>query len=151
MHRPPAVAWSLAPARWQGRVLNGLLLLAFLVWAGFFAKQGWGFSSIALLLTLPAGVTLAALARHKTARGQLSWDGEQWHWIGVQDRPVRSMVCVLDFQTMLLLHLTCDQGDGHWLWLESGDKPALWRALRRAIVASSPLSVDEIKPEPQDV
>jgi hypothetical protein len=126
------------------------VLLAGLVWAGFVAQQGWGPVSLALLAALLAAACMAAVAWHNTPNGQIRWDGEQWHWSGAQDRMVRSMACVLDLQSVVLLHIRCDQGKSHWLWLESGDKPKHWKALRRAIVASKPGTPDGASAEPQE-
>jgi peptidoglycan/LPS O-acetylase OafA/YrhL len=144
MHRPPAVAWDLATTRWQLRVSIALVLLATLVWLGFLTQQGWGYPSFILLLALLAGVLLAAMAGQNASGGQLRWDGEQWHWTDAQDHAVRTMVCMLDLQVVLLLQVNCDQGTRHWFWLDAGDKPIQWKALRRAIVASAKVSQDEV-------
>jgi hypothetical protein len=45
---------------------------------------------------------------------------------------------------MILLQVSFDQSKSYWLWLESCGKPAQWKALRRAIVASARMSHDEI-------
>ena len=148
MHRPPAVAWLLVPSRWQGWALSALALIGALVWAGFLAKQGWGRASFLILVALLASALMALVTMQSTTKGLLSWDGEQWHWSGDPDSPLRSMSCVLDLQRVILLQVTCDQGKMHWLWLEAFDKPALWTALRRAIVVSTDLSSEEFKPEP---
>ena len=103
-----------------------------------------------LLLAMLAGALLAAMARHNAARGQLRWDGERWHWSGEPDRTVRAMACVLDLQSMMLLHLTCESRTSHWLWLEAGNKPERWKALRRAVVASTADTHDEGDPELRD-
>ena len=150
MHRPPAVAWDLSPTQWQMRVLAALTLLAMLVWVGFIAEQGWGLSSFIVLVALLVGVWLVAMARRKALRGQLRWDGEQWYWTGLQDRAVRAMACILDLQVVMLLQITFDQGKSHWIWLESGYKPAQWKALRRAIVASTGVHHNEVDSEPLD-
>ncbi len=150
MHRPPAVAWVLSPTLWQRRILATLALLALLVWVGFITEQGWGLSSFAVLIALFLGVLLAAMAWHNASRGQLRWDGEQWYWTDAQDRTVRTMACILDMQVMMLLQITCDQGKSHWLWLDSSENPAQWKALRRAIVASTGISFDEVVPERLD-
>lgn len=150
MRGPPAVVWSLAPTRWQKRVLVILAFLAVLVWVSFVAEQGWGLSSYLILAALFVGVLLAATAWHKKPKGQLRWDGEQWYWNDEQDRAVRPMACILDMQVMMLLLVTCDQSKSHWLWLDSGNKPDQWRALRRAIVASTGISYDDAVAEPHD-
>jgi len=150
MHQPPAVAWDLAPTRSQRRAPIALLLLAVLVWLVFITRQGWGPASLALLLALLVATVVVAVGLNKLPTGQLRWDGEQWLWSGVQDRMVRSMACVLDLQSVLVLHIRCDQGKGHWLWLEAGDKPLHWKALRRAMVASRPGTHGAESAEPQE-
>jgi hypothetical protein len=147
MHRPPAVAWLLVLSRWQVWALSALVLIAALVWAGFLAKQGWGAASFLILVALLTSVLMVLVARQNTTKGRLSWDGEQWHWSGDPDSPLRSMSCVLDLQRVMLLQVTCGQGKLHWLWLEAVDKPAQWTALRRAIVVSTADSGEEFKPE----
>jgi hypothetical protein len=59
------------------------------------------------------------------------------------------MVCVLDFQAMMLLQLICDNGNKYWFWLDAGDKPAHWNAMRRAIVASTKISREQVDQEPR--
>ena len=137
MHRPPAVLWDLGPSRWKRRALGGLILLAVLVWVGFLRMQGWGVSSAVLLATLLAGTLTAAIGRSGSAEGQLSWDGEQWHWLTDRDLLLQTMVCVLDLQVMMLLRVGVEGGKSHWFWLDSSDMNASWKALRRAIVAST--------------
>ena len=146
MHRPPAVAWDISPTRWQSRATATLVLIAVMVWTGFVAEQGWGQSSFVVLVALLVGIWLASADRQKASKGQLRWDGEQWHWTGEQDRAVRDMASILDLQVMMLLQVTCDQGKSHWLWLESREKHTQWKALRRAIVASARISHDEVVP-----
>jgi hypothetical protein len=149
MHRPPAVAWDLVPTRWQSRAPAVLVLLAAMAWGGFLLKQGWGPFSLTLLLVLIAAAVLATVERGHISKGQLRWDGEHWHWSGEQDRMVRSMACVMDLQSMVLLYIRCDQGKSHWLWLEAGRKPHHWKALRRAIVASKTLTLDDVITQPR--
>ena len=143
MHRPPAVSWDVGPARWRGRVLTALALCATLDWTGFWVLQGWSTSSFFLLLLVFASVLLAGLSNRNTPVGQLRWDGEQWHWSGVDHDTVRVVACVLDLQRMLLLHIRCEQGACHWLWLEAAAQPTRWRAMRRAVVAATPLKGSE--------
>ena len=150
MHRPPAVAWVLLPSQWQRRILAALALVAVLVWVGFISEQGWGLSSFVVLVALFIGALLGVMAWRNLSKGQLRWDGEQWYLTNKHDRSVHTMVCMLDMQAMLLLKVTCDKGKSHWLWLDSGDKHAQWKALRRAIVASTGISHDEVVPEPLD-
>jgi hypothetical protein len=126
------------------------MLLAALAWGGFLFKQGWSPVSYTLLLVLIAGAALAAVEHSQVTKGQLRWDGEQWHWSGDQDRMVRSMACVLDLQSMVLLHVQCDQGKSHWLWLEADGRPHHWKALRRAIVASKTVTLYDVTTKPQD-
>ncbi len=137
MHRPPAVLWDLGPSRWKRRALGGLILLAALVWLGFLRMQGWGVSSAVLLATLLAGTLTAAIGRSGSPGGQLSWDGEQWHWLTDRDLPLQTMVCMLDLQVMMLLRVGVEGGKSHWFWLDSSDMSASWKAVRRAIVAST--------------
>jgi hypothetical protein len=132
------------------RVLAALTLLAALVWVGFIVEQGWGLTSFIVLAALFLGVRLVAMARQKAHNGQLRWDGEQWYWTGTQDRALRAMVCILDLQVLTLLHVTCDQGKSHWIWLDSGYKPAQWKALRRAIVAETSVLQNEVVRNPLD-
>ena len=87
-------------------------------------------------MVLLVSALVLAVAQRNIPKGQLRWDGRQWHWSGAPDRMVLSMDCVLDLQSVVLLHIRCNQGKSHWLWLEAGDKPKHWKALRRAIVAS---------------
>lgn len=150
MHRPPAVAWNVIFSRWQKYLVTSLVLFAGLAWAVFTVGQGWGVTSLALLLALLVAVLLSAMAQRNAPIGQLRWDGEHWYWIADQDLTVRNMVLVMDFQLMMLLQVTFDKGQRHWFWLDADSKPSHWIALRRAIVSTTQISHDEVNPAPRD-
>jgi hypothetical protein len=144
MHRPPAVTWSVRPARWHAGALISLTLLATLLLIGFIEMQGWGDSSLALLLLLAASAILAFRRLRSAPVGQLNWDGEQWHWSDADAQAVESMACVLDLQTRILVRIVCESRTHHWLWLECSSPDVNWFALRRAIFASK--RVDAVAP-----
>jgi hypothetical protein len=113
-------------------------------------RAGWGVTSVALLLVLLAAVLLAAMAQRNAPKGQLRWDGEHWYWATAQDLTVLTMVRVVDFQLMMLLQVTLDNGQRHWFWLDADSKSSHWIALRRAIVATTKVSHNEVDPERRD-
>jgi hypothetical protein len=123
-------------APWQRRLLGALVLLGLLVSLGFGFGQGWGLTTLLLFLALLGCSAVAMLGLLGSATGQLRWDGEQWHWSGQYDAAVTDIRCILDLQRVLLLHIRCEQGARHWLWLESGAMDAGWLAVRRAVVAA---------------
>lgn len=134
MHRPPAVSWEVVAVRWPLRALAAMALLATVLLFFFAARQGWSFSSVCLLLLLPACVGGAFWGLQTMPKGRLHWDGEQWYWVDVDALAVSSLVCALDLQSLVLLHIRCGHRPGFWLWLEQRADGARWIALRRAFV-----------------
>ena len=136
MHRPPACAWRVGSGHWQRSLLAALLLLGVLLALGFGVNQSWGLRTLWLLLALLGSAAVAAHGLRNRLHGQLRWDGEHWHWSGEEDCAVTDIHCALDWQRLLLLHIRCEQGGRHWLWLESPAMNPAWLALRRAVVVS---------------
>ena len=137
MDLPPAITWDVRPVRWHALVLAALALCACLVFIGLCVFQGWGASSLVLLLALLVSVLMAVTGLLRAASGQLSWDGARWHWWGAQKAAVLDLACVLDLQNQMLLQIRLEQGTRLCLWLERQGDGVAWSALRRAIVASA--------------
>ena len=110
MHLPPAAAWTAGASQWQRALLAALALLAACASAFFCLNQRWGVSSIVLLMVLAVCTAVAMAVLWRPARGQLRWDGAQWHWSDPEDHAVRQLVCVLDLQRCLLVRLDCQAG-----------------------------------------
>jgi hypothetical protein len=92
--------------------------------------------SLWVLALLLACVMAAAWGLRNVPGGTLYWDGEGWHWSGVDTLSLSRLRCVFDGQRILLLHAQTQADKGIWLWLESPQMNAPWLALRRAVVAS---------------
>jgi toxin CptA len=136
MYGPPAAAWQAGEVQWLRRLLAALIGLAVLAVCFYSSSQGFGGATILLWALLLGSVATAVLGLNQRVKGQLRWDGEHWHWSGLQEHTVTDINCVLDLQRLLLLRIHCDQGPRLWLWLESSSMDAAWLALRRAVVAS---------------
>jgi hypothetical protein len=108
-------------------LLTAALLLAFA------ARQGWNAVSLGLLLLLPVVIGAAFKGLRRTPKGSLHWDGERWHWAGENAAPVTSLVCVLDLQDLMLLHVRVAQHSVLWLWMQKDAHAGRWLALRRAL------------------
>lgn len=148
MHLPPAAQWRLG----RGRAHGAVLVLAAAVHITFlFFLRGhvapaawWGLLLLALALLLHAGWRWWT-----SAAGVLRWTGREWRWMSapaVQDAQMCELHWVLDLQSVALVHVVPAVGAGghHWLWLERGAQgSATWRALRRALLASSASAVQE--------
>ena len=144
MHRPPAVAWDVGALRWPWRLLSALAVGALLLWLDFSMHQQRPLVSAALLALLLACVAVAAMGLRRQPLGQLQWDGSHWHWSEWSEHPLTDLVCVLDWQSVMLLRLQAEGGARRWLWLEARRPSAQWLALRRAVVVaqSAPNSAD---------
>jgi hypothetical protein len=117
-------------------VVLALVLCAALLFIGFALAQPWGMRPLVLVFLLLGSAVAAAWADRKAPRGQLSWDGAQWHWSSQDKHLVTSLACILDLQQWVLLRIGCERGPNLWLWLEAGDNHTRWVALRRAVVSS---------------
>jgi toxin CptA len=136
-HHAPPVVYPLGRSRLQGQLLL-LLWLAGLATIGFWIAHAQAFSwrqGLGLTLLALAGVA-ACLGWKNSPVGQLTWDGQAWHWesrsyqAGAADHDV-SLVC--DFQSLLLLRLDNPDGARLWLWAERTMFAGRWLDLRRAV------------------
>jgi hypothetical protein len=141
MHQPPAVSWDVKSARWHAGALIFWVLADTFLLVGFFVTQGWGASTLVLLLVLVASALLAMKGWYGAPVGQLNWDGAQWHWVNQDTHALTSVVCVLDLQTRMLVRISGGQGPSRWLWLERDASGMTWVALRRAIFANQRAAV----------
>jgi len=89
---------------------------------------------------------LALTGWARSATGTLQWDGQHWLWTGFDDTPVRQTLSILDFQGLVLLKVTSEMGEVAWLWLQGRMNDAHWLAVRRAVVASQALQVQQAAP-----
>lgn len=139
MHLPPAATWEVGSGRWPRRIVGILLALAVMLCASFCFSQPWGIFSLILIAALGLAAGFALRSIWNIPRGILRWDGERWHWLDPQDHTVLRIVCVIDFQRLLLVHVQCIDGLAAWLWIESSTMSLSWRAVRRALVAGNHL------------
>lgn len=148
MHLPPATQWRLGRSRAHGLTLALALALnaalLFFLW-GQVAPSAWGG-----LLLLALVLLLQASWRWWTSfDGVLRWTGKEWqllpaHLTTLVHLAPSAQVCtvrwVLDLQTVALVHVGPEFGEGQsrWLWLERGEQELPpWVALRRALVGSA--------------
>ena len=86
-----------------------------------------------------SAVVLAVARQPVTNQATLRWDGERWHITDATDTEadeLRKVLCLLDLQRWILLHVECNDGSRMWLWLKSPTMNGTWRAMRRAIAAA---------------
>lgn len=103
-------------------------------------SPAWGWRAIlAMLVAVCVGVT-AWVSWRTSCSGQLTWDGECWHWDTFGDRSSSedcTLSVVADVQSALLLLLEMPGYTRRWFWIERGSQPERWMDLRRAVYSSS--------------
>lgn len=135
-HRPPATAWAVCPARWHmfaiGVVATGAALTVWLYWM----VQGFGIETAVVLGALCCSFFIAWKAVRNVTQGSLRWDGDGWHFSGVDDTFPLQIQCVLDLNRRMLLQGKNETGVTLWMWLESPTLSPQWLSIRRAIVST---------------
>lgn len=136
MHRAPAVSYLVARSRWHRRAVIFLWLLGFamsLAWVH--GQSNWAREVLVFATLFLAGV-LSWRGWQQSPTGCLQWDGQHWHWSGLEDPGQCRLNVLLDFQSVLLVCVRGNTNRPVWLWLEQSEPVgAQWRALRRALVA----------------
>lgn len=135
MHRAPAVSFGVKRSRWHLRGVIFLWSLGLSVSLTLVLGQSGGaLEGIVFAALLGAGV-LSWRGWQLSPVGCLRWDGQHWHWSGLEAPGPCRLNVLLDFQSVLLV---CVRGDARrpvWLWLEQPEPVGVqWRALRRALV-----------------
>lgn len=143
-HNAPPVVYPVQRSSvlgWLLLVCWGMGLGVLVPWVLVSPVWDWR-AAAALLAAVSAGV--AALVRWCTSRsGQLTWDGERWHWDSLGDfsSSEQSKVAVIvDTPSALLLLLQEASGARHWLWVERASRSERWMDLRRAVYSSHRVS-----------
>ena len=99
----------------------------------------WGWLSVlAILGAVCAGVT-ALVSWRTNGSGQLTWDGECWHWDAIGDlfaSKESTLSVIADVQSALLLLFETSGSGRRWFWVERVSRPERWMDLRRAVYAS---------------
>ncbi len=145
MHRAPAVSVSVTPSRWHLRAIVALGLLALISTLGFVLTQA-DFDWRAFVLVGLTAVVIGVAVRgwHRSPRGKLAWDGQQWDWSGFAAPQACTLTLRMDFQVAMLVSLVREGGKPVHLWLQAAMGEPHWRALRRAIISSQRLPVPDI-------
>jgi hypothetical protein len=136
MHRAPAVSWNVGPAAWRLYFLVLWIACGGLVVTLYLVLQPWGIRAATLMLVFLGSVLYAVVVQRKGRSGVLRWDGEHWYWSGFEDQKLGCVICALDLQRRILLHIQDATGKVQWLWLQSGAMDSRWLALRRAIMST---------------
>lgn len=121
----------------QGQLLFGFWL------AGLGVISFWTVNAQAFQWQQGLGLVLLALAGciawigwKNSPVGQLSWDGQAWHWEsrGYPSGAAQHTVSVaFDCQTLMLLRIDNPAHARLWLWAERHVFPGRWLDLRRAV------------------
>ena len=136
-HNAPPVVYPIGRSRFLGWLLTGGWLVGLgtaLLWSGTSESPDWR-TALAALSVLGAGSAAVSAWRCMPA-GQLTWDGQVWHWqgAGAQDALTgQELRVAADLQHSLLMHLQSSKGAGLWLWAEKKVLPGRWLDLRRAV------------------
>jgi hypothetical protein len=93
---------------------------------------------------------VALIGWYESVPGCLRWNGRHWHWSGFGDQAVCVLSLKMDLQRVLLVSLKCEGQPLVWLWLDACADIRHWNALRRAIVSSQGVSMDENVPTSQE-
>lgn len=140
MHNAPSVSYPVGRCVFAARFFAILAILSAAVWTAWVWQQSW--TRLAACAALSWAVALALAWRaHKQQTGQLTSDGESWHWQSAPEQvDARGRVTVLlDLQHTLLLRwepLNVNLGMlSVNLWLSAQSAPEFWQDLRRAVYA----------------
>ncbi|MCX8518329.1 MAG: hypothetical protein ORN29_09800, partial [Rhodoferax sp.] len=137
---PPATAWRAGQAHSEGAVLALLLGCAAVtvLLYGHYQPDSPYLLLVAGAFVISSAVVLAVARESAASQVTLRWDGECWHITdanGTEVHELRKVLCPLDLQRWVLLHVECNDGSRMWLWLKSPTMNGTWRAMRRAIAA----------------
>ncbi len=80
-------------------------------------------------------LVVAAIGWWHAAAGTLSWDGQDWHWMGRTESVTGRVGVHLDLQFCLVLSLQPQGGRRLWLFPERRSDERQWNTLRRALFA----------------
>jgi toxin CptA len=133
MHSAPSVSYPVGRSRFAGALLLGVWLLgasACIAWR-VAAPVSSVRSGLAAMVVLAAGL-VAAWRWWRMPMGTLTWDQEQWGWLGGSAAHPAVPQVSLDLQDWLLLRW-CPRSGSRWLWLERASHPEQWADLRRAV------------------
>lgn len=138
MHSAPAVSYPVGRSRFQGQLIGVLAALGCIAgvwWYSVVDTPGWrqGLFFTSLLLT----GFISVRAWWLSFSGVLAWDGEAWRFSGAQGVVSGEVRLHLDLQFCLLICLRSEEGSRLWLWPEHRTAPAVWLALRRAVMSSA--------------
>lgn len=107
------------------------------LWVLVSPAGGWRYI-LAMLLAMCAGTT-AFVNWRASCSGQLTWDGECWHWDAVGDlssSEESTLSVIADVQSALLLLFETPGSPRRWLWIERVSQPERWMDMRRAVYSS---------------
>ena len=133
MHNAPSVSYLVGRSRFAAALMSCAWLVGVAtaaVWVAQLDRPGFRAVAIAISLMMSGG--FAAWSWHRTAKGELSWDGQAWSLRSGGTSGTGSAAVVLDLQLLILLRW--EGADGRaWLWLEGDDRNGRWKDLRRAV------------------
>lgn len=136
-HNAPPVVYPLGRSRLQGQLLLSIwLMVAIAVGVWIANSQLFGGRQALGLALLTVSGAAAWTGWKNSAVGQLSWDGQDWHWQsnGYQAGAVDHNVSIaFDFQSLMLLRVDNRAHAKLWLWAERSAFPERWLDLRRAV------------------
>ena len=135
MHQPPAVTVSVRVSPLPCRVGSVCLLLGLMQTLLFLSRNplnSWQPAALVAGLLVSGGFAWVFMRRSDV--GDLHWSGDAWHWSAFPEPGDCSVHLHLNFQSLLLVSLHRPGASTVWLWLERGQTPLHWLALRRAVV-----------------
>lgn len=137
MHRAPAVNFLVKRSRWQAWLIVCASLLALLALVTFaWTQTVLDLRAGGLALAVLAASGVALVGWKNSPQGSLRWDGEHWRWSGFGDSPECRLDVLMDFQSVVVVHVTTEGWAPISLWLEAAPGDTGWKPLRRAIVSS---------------
>jgi hypothetical protein len=146
MYSAPSVSYHAGRSRFQGLMTVLLWLAAAALWVTWvFQVEHLQWRQWLTMLVLLLSGTVAGWIWWRTPTGILQWNtrnlqsgqtGPSWLWQANHHLTQAGTISVhLDFQRLVLLLHTCEQGRRRWLWLAQRTDPSNWMALRRAVFA----------------
>lgn len=158
MHSAPSVSFPVGRCVLHERACAAMAVLAgasiALAWPHLSAVQ---VGLVAMTWVVWCLFAVRALQRHP--RGRLVFHaptgaprpaGHAWSWqgsgTGAIEQPIDSPALVIDLQACLLLRLAPAPGVPAWIWVEAGQAPRDWLALRRALLWAAGQGAGEAEP-----
>lgn len=105
--------------------------------------RGWHVFDMAFLSLAVFFLGWRSLSLQQEGGSHLSWDGQLWCLMDVNQYLAGRVLVMWDLQAVLLLRFDPPSSEpgpsARWLWVERRTAPAMWADLRRAVYSNAPV------------